>query len=189
MDADAQFRIEHDSMGDVRVPADALWRAQTQRAIENFPISGTTLESRHIRALAAVKAAAATVNAELGVITAEQAAASKEAAAVVMSGDHDDHFPLDVFQTGSGTSSNMNMNEVLASLASRAGVEVHPNDHVNASQPVLVPPVRLRPRGVVRQERPRAAVGRVVLPHRPPCPLGQVRPPAFPVRRPRPVLQ
>jgi len=134
MDADAQFRIEHDSMGEVRVPADALWRAQTQRAIENFPISGTTLESRHLHALAAVKAAAATVNAELGVITEDQAAAIRNAATVVMSGDHDAQFPLDVFQTGSGTSSNMNMNEVLASLASRAGVDVHPNDHVNASQ-------------------------------------------------------
>jgi fumarate hydratase class II len=134
MDGDEQFRIEHDSMGDVRVPVDALWRAQTQRAIENFPISGSTLESRHLHALAAIKAAAATVNAELGVITTEQAGAIKDAAAVVMSGDHDDQFPLDVFQTGSGTSSNMNMNEVLATLASRAGVEVHPNDHVNASQ-------------------------------------------------------
>jgi len=129
-----QFRIEHDSMGEVKVPADALWRAQTQRAVENFPISGTTLESRHIHALAAIKAAAATVNAELGVISDEQATAIRDAAAVVMSGDHDDQFPLDVFQTGSGTSSNMNMNEVVATLASRAGVEVHPNDHVNASQ-------------------------------------------------------
>jgi fumarate hydratase class II len=134
MDADAQFRIEHDSMGEVRVPADALWRAQTQRAIENFPISGTTLESRHIHALAAIKAAAATVNAELGVVSAEQAAAIRDAAAVVMSGDQDGQFPLDVFQTGSGTSSNMNMNEVLATLASRTGVDVHPNDQVNASQ-------------------------------------------------------
>jgi fumarate hydratase class II len=134
MDADAQFRIEHDSMGEVRVPADALWRAQTQRAVENFPISGTTLESRHIHALAAIKAAAAAVNAELGVIAEDQATAIRNAATVVMSGDHDAQFPLDVFQTGSGTSSNMNMNEVLATLASRAGVEVHPNDHVNASQ-------------------------------------------------------
>jgi fumarate hydratase class II len=134
MDGHEQFRIEHDSMGEVRVPVDALWRAQTQRAIENFPISGSTLEPRHLHALAAIKAAAATANAELGVITAEQAGAIKDAAAVVMSGDHDDQFPLDVFQTGSGTSSNMNMNEVLATLASRAGVDVHPNDHVNASQ-------------------------------------------------------
>ena len=134
MDADAEYRIEHDSMGEVRVPADALWRAQTQRAVENFPISGTTLEPRHIKALAAIKSAAAAVNAELGVITQEQATAIRDAAAVVMSGDHDDQFPLDVFQTGSGTSSNMNMNEVLATLATRAGVDVHPNDHVNASQ-------------------------------------------------------
>jgi fumarate hydratase class II len=134
MDADEEFRIEHDSMGEVRVPADALWRAQTQRAVENFPISGSTLEARHISALAAIKAAAATVNAELGVITDEQATAIRDAAVVVMSGDLDDQFPLDVFQTGSGTSSNMNMNEVLATLASRAGADVHPNDHVNASQ-------------------------------------------------------
>jgi fumarate hydratase class II len=134
MDADEDFRIEHDSMGEVRVPVDALWRAQTQRAVENFPISGTTLESRHISALAAIKAAAATVNAELGVVTREQATAIRDAAGVVMSGDLDDQFPLDVFQTGSGTSSNMNMNEVLATLASRAGVDVHPNDQVNASQ-------------------------------------------------------
>lgn len=134
MDGDEEFRIEHDSMGEVKVPATALWRAQTQRAIENFPISGTTLEPRHIHALAAVKAAAASVNAELGVIADDQATAIRDAAAVVMSGDHDDQFPLDVFQTGSGTSSNMNMNEVLATLASRAGVDVHPNDHVNASQ-------------------------------------------------------
>ncbi|HWJ10285.1 MAG TPA: class II fumarate hydratase, partial [Nocardioides sp.] len=119
---------------EVKVPADALWRAQTQRAIENFPISGTTLEPRHIHALAAIKAAAATVNTALEVISPEQASAIRDAAAVVMSGDHDDQFPLDVFQTGSGTSSNMNMNEVLASLAAGDGVEVHPNDHVNASQ-------------------------------------------------------
>src|SRR3954471_24782793 len=134
MDADEEFRIEHDSMGEGRVAAEALWRAQTQRAVENFPISGSTLEARHIHALAAIKAAAATVNAELGVISDAHATAIRDAAAVVMSGDHDDQFPLDVFQTGSGTSSNMNMNEVLASLASRAGTDVHPNDHVNASQ-------------------------------------------------------
>jgi len=127
-------RTEHDSMGEIEVPADALWRAQTQRAIDNFPISGTTLERRHIQALGHVKAAAALVNAELGVITDEQAEAIREAAAGVVDGSHDDHFPLDVFQTGSGTSSNMNTNEVLASLAGRAGTDVHPNDHVNASQ-------------------------------------------------------
>ena len=130
----ADYRIEHDSMGEVRVPADALWRAQTQRAVENFPISGTTLEAEHLKALAQVKAAAAKVNAELGVIEKEQAAAIRAAAAEIVDGRHLDHFPLDVFQTGSGTSSNMNMNEVLATLARRSGVDVHPNDHVNASQ-------------------------------------------------------
>ena len=128
------FRIEHDSMGEVRVPQDALWRAQTQRAVENFPISGTPLENEHVRALAMVKAAAAKVNADLGVIEPEMAEAIRAAAAEVVAGEHADHFPVDVFQTGSGTSSNMNMNEVLATLATRSGVEVHPNDHVNASQ-------------------------------------------------------
>jgi fumarate hydratase class II len=128
------YRIEHDSMGEVQVPSDALWRAQTQRAVENFPISGSPLEAEHVKAIAQVKAAAATVNAEVGVITTEQADAIRAGAAEIIEGRHLDHFPIDVFQTGSGTSSNMNMNEVLASLAGRAGVEVHPNDHVNASQ-------------------------------------------------------
>ncbi|QIK74209.1 class II fumarate hydratase [Nocardioides piscis] len=127
----ARTRTEHDSLGEIEVPADALWRAQTQRAIENFPISGTTLEPRLVRALALIKAGAASVNAELGVITAEQGSAIVDAARTVAGGDHLDAFPLDVFQTGSGTSSNMNMNEVLASLA---GEGIHPNDHVNASQ-------------------------------------------------------
>jgi fumarate hydratase class II len=127
-------RIEHDSMGEVEVPAEALWRAQTQRAIDNFPISGTTLEEEHLKALARVKAAAATVNGRLGVLDQAQADAIVSAATQVVDGEHLAHFPLDVFQTGSGTSSNMNMNEVLASLAARAGVDVHPNDHVNASQ-------------------------------------------------------
>ena len=127
-------RIEHDSMGEVEVPDDALWRAQTQRAVENFPISGTRLEADHIKALAQVKAAAAKVNADLGVITPEQAQAIRDAAAQIVAGEHLDHFPIDVFQTGSGTSSNMKMIEVLSSLAARAGVDVHPNDHVNASQ-------------------------------------------------------
>jgi fumarate hydratase class II len=131
----SETRIEHDSLGDIEVPADALWRAQTQRAIENFPISGTTLEPRLIRALALVKAGAATVNADLGVITAEQGGAIARAARQVAAGEHLDAFPLDVFQTGSGTSSNMNMNEVLASLSSNGEAgDVHPNDHVNASQ-------------------------------------------------------
>ncbi|MDN5896688.1 MAG: class II fumarate hydratase, partial [Nocardioides sp.] len=128
------FRIEHDSMGEVQVPTDALWRAQTQRAIENFPISGSVLEPRHIKALALVKSAAATVNSGLGSITQQQADAIVAAAGEVATGCHDDHFPIDIFQTGSGTSSNMNTNEVLSSLAAKSGVEVHPNDHVNASQ-------------------------------------------------------
>jgi fumarate hydratase class II len=131
----ADFRIEHDSMGEVRVPADALWRAQTQRAVENFPISGSTLEDAHVQAIAHVKAAAATVNAELGVVEADMAEAIVAAADEIVAGSHLEHFPVDVFQTGSGTSSNMNMNEVLATLATRAlGRDVHPNDHVNASQ-------------------------------------------------------
>jgi fumarate hydratase, class II len=130
-----EYRIEHDTMGEVQVPVDALWRAQTQRAVQNFPISGTRLEPSHIRALALVKAAAAKANAELGVLPRDTADAIYAAAREVAEGKHDDQFPVDVFQTGSGTSSNMNMNEVLASLATaRAGTDVHPNDHVNASQ-------------------------------------------------------
>lgn len=128
------YRTEHDSMGEVQVPQDALWRAQTQRAVENFPISGATLEAAHIQALAQIKAAAAKVNAELGVLDRDKADAIVAAAQQVVDGEHLEHFPVDVFQTGSGTSSNMNMNEVLASLAGRAGVDVHPNDQVNASQ-------------------------------------------------------
>jgi fumarate hydratase class II len=129
------YRIEHDTMGEVRVPRNALWRAQTQRAVENFPISGKPLESEHIRALALIKAAAARANAELDVLDADTAKAIEQAALEVADGRHDDHFPIDVFQTGSGTSSNMNANEVVASLASASsGAAVHPNDHVNASQ-------------------------------------------------------
>ncbi len=131
----ADFRTEHDSMGEVQVPAGALWRAQTQRAVENFPISGSTLEHAHIQAIAHVKAAAAKVNAELGVIDQDMADAIVAAADEIVGGRHLEHFPIDVFQTGSGTSSNMNMNEVLASLATKGlGRDVHPNDHVNASQ-------------------------------------------------------
>lgn len=131
----AGFRIEHDTMGEVRVPADALYAAQTQRAVENFPISGRGLSSHHIAALAQIKRAAALANAELGVLTAEVAQAIVAAADEVIAGGHDDQFPIDVFQTGSGTSSNMNTNEVVATLASRRlGSPVHPNDHVNASQ-------------------------------------------------------
>ncbi|PFH06729.1 fumarase class II [Micrococcaceae bacterium JKS001869] len=137
---DQQFRIEHDTMGEVKVPVNALYRAQTQRAVENFPISGKGLEPAHIHALAQVKKAAAKANAELGIISQERADAIVAAADQVIAGDHDDQFPIDVFQTGSGTSSNMNTNEVLATLATRAlkeagsEDEVHPNDHVNASQ-------------------------------------------------------
>jgi fumarate hydratase, class II len=132
---ESDFRVEHDSMGDVRVPAAAKWRAQTQRAVENFPISGQPIERANIEALARIKAAAATVNAELGVLSAEMAAAITEAATRVAEGGYDEHFPIDVFQTGSGTSSNMNANEVIATLATEGlGAPVHPNDHVNASQ-------------------------------------------------------
>ncbi|WP_424568434.1 class II fumarate hydratase [Streptomyces sp. CH-036] len=130
-----EYRTEHDSMGEVRVPAHAKWRAQTQRAVENFPVSGQRLERAHIEALARIKGAAAKVNAELKVVDPDIAAAIQEAAAEVASGRWDEHFPVDVFQTGSGTSSNMNTNEVIATLATeRLGREVHPNDHVNASQ-------------------------------------------------------
>ncbi|MBC9734919.1 class II fumarate hydratase [Nocardioides marmotae] len=129
-----EFRTERDSMGEVQVPRDALWRAQTQRAVENFPISGTPIEPALIHAIGLVKAAAATTNGELGVLDAAHADAIVAAASEVAEGRHDAEFPVDVFQTGSGTSSNMNANEVIASLASRAGTDVHPNDHVNASQ-------------------------------------------------------
>ncbi|MFI2202143.1 class II fumarate hydratase [Streptomyces sp. NPDC020192] len=131
----SEYRIEHDSMGEVRVPAQAKWRAQTQRAVENFPISGQRIERAHIEALARIKGAAAKVNARLGVLDKDIAEAVQEAAVEVARGDWDEHFPIDVFQTGSGTSSNMNTNEVIATLASeRLGRDVHPNDHVNASQ-------------------------------------------------------
>ncbi|MET9336834.1 class II fumarate hydratase [Nonomuraea sp. NPDC003804] len=131
----SEFRIEHDSMGEVRVPVDAHWRAQTQRAVENFPISGRRLEPSHIAALGLIKAVAAEVNAELGVLDKDLAEAIAQAAADVAENEYDEHFPIDVFQTGSGTSSNMNTNEVVATLAqARLGRPVHPNDHVNASQ-------------------------------------------------------
>jgi fumarate hydratase class II len=132
---DEQYRVEHDTMGEVRVPVDALWRAQTQRAVANFPISGRRLERAQLRALGLVKAACARVNERLGVLDADLARAIAAAADEVAEGRHDEHFPVDVFQTGSGTSSNMNANEVIATLATRRlGREVHPNDHVNASQ-------------------------------------------------------
>ncbi|MEY2570756.1 MAG: fumarate hydratase, class [Acidimicrobiaceae bacterium] len=129
------MRIEHDTMGEVAVPDDALWGAQTQRAVDNFPISGRPIDRALIEALARIKGAAALANADLGVVPADVADAIAAAAVYVAGGDYDDQFPIDVFQTGSGTSSNMNMNEVLASLASaRLGEPVHPNDMVNASQ-------------------------------------------------------
>jgi fumarate hydratase class II len=130
-----KFRIERDSMGEVRVPADALWGAQTQRAVDNFPVSGERIGRDLIGALASIKGCAAVVNGELGVLETDMASAVHDAAALVARGDYDAEFPVDVFQTGSGTSSNMNANEVIATLASRAlGRAVHPNDHVNASQ-------------------------------------------------------
>jgi len=130
-----EYRIEHDTMGEVKVPVDALYAAQTARAVENFPISGTTLERAHIAALAQIKKSAALANASLGVLDKNIADAIAYAADEVISGKHDKEFPVDIFQTGSGTSSNMNMNEVLATLATaKLGSKVHPNDHVNASQ-------------------------------------------------------
>jgi fumarate hydratase, class II len=133
-DKDVEYRIEHDTMGEVRVPKDALWRAQTQRAVENFPISFRPLERTQIRALGLLKGACAQVNKDLGLLDAEKADAIIAAAAEIADGKHDDQFPIDVFQTGSGTSSNMNANEVIASIAAANGVTVHPNDHVNMSQ-------------------------------------------------------
>jgi len=133
--ADQDYRIEHDSMGDVRVPRAAKWRAQTQRAVENFPVSGRRVDPALVHALAAIKSAAAAVNAELGVLDETIAGAVQAAATEVAAGRWDDEFPIDVFQTGSGTSTNMNANEVIATLATEAlGRPVHPNDHVNASQ-------------------------------------------------------
>ncbi|HEY3729756.1 MAG TPA: class II fumarate hydratase [Steroidobacteraceae bacterium] len=128
------FRTERDSMGDLKVPAQALWGAQTQRAVENFPISGLKLPRGFIRALGLIKQAAAAANLQLGLLEREVATAIDAAAAAVAQGLHDQEFPIDVFQTGSGTSSNMNANEVIAHLAARAGKAVHPNDHVNMCQ-------------------------------------------------------
>lgn len=129
------YRIEKDSMGEVRVPADALYGAQTQRAVDNFPVSGLTMPGSVIRALGLIKAAAAEVNQDLGLIEADMAEAIQAAACEVAKGNHDRHFPVDIFQTGSGTSSNMNANEVIANIASqRLGRKVHPNDHVNMGQ-------------------------------------------------------
>ena len=136
-DATPRTRTEHDSMGEVQVPFDALYAAQTARAVENFPISGQPVPASIIHALALLKSAAARVNAELGVIDADRARAISAAADEVAAGEHDEHFPIDIYQTGSGTSTNMNVNEVVATLANRATggePQVHPNDHVNAGQ-------------------------------------------------------
>ena len=132
--ADQEYRIEHDTMGEVKVPVDALWRAQTQRAVQNFPVSGRSLEAAQIRALGLLKAACAEVNKASGALDAEKADAIIAAAREIAGNEHDDQFPIDVFQTGSGTSSNMNTNEVIASIAHNNGVEIHPNDHVNMGQ-------------------------------------------------------
>jgi len=129
------FRTVHDSMGELQVPEDALWGAQTQRAVDNFPISGIPMPRQFIAALGLVKWAAAGANAELGLLTSDKAIAIGKASLEVAAGEHDEHFPIDVFQTGSGTSSNMNANEVIATVASQdIGSEVHPNDQVNMSQ-------------------------------------------------------
>ena len=134
MATNKEFRVEHDTMGEVLVPITALYGAQTQRAVENFPISGSTLEAAHIAALAQIKKSAALANAELGVLNQRIAEAIAWAADEVIAGKYDNQFPIDIYQTGSGTSSNMNMNEVLATLASKKLKKpVHPNDHVNCS--------------------------------------------------------
>ena len=131
----SKFRIEQDSMGRLKVPADALYGAQTQRAVDNFPISGLSMPRQFIRALGWIKYCAAEVNAELGLLPKTRAAAIKRAARQVISGEVDDHFPIDVFQTGSGTSTNMNANEVIAHLANqRKPANIHPNDDVNMGQ-------------------------------------------------------
>ncbi len=132
---DKAYRVEHDSMGELDVPADALWGAQTQRAVNNFRISGLPMPRRFIEALGLIKWAAAGANAELGLVKSELAIAIQKAALAVAEGEFDEHFPIDVFQTGSGTSSNMNANEVIARVASEeTGSKIHPNDHVNMSQ-------------------------------------------------------
>lgn len=131
----ARYRVEKDSMGPVDVPLDALWGAQTQRAVDNFPISALRMPRQFLRALGLVKAACARVNGQLGFLEEPMAVAIEKAAHAVASGEYDDQFPVDVFQTGSGTSTNMNANEVIARLASASlGSAVHPNDHVNRGQ-------------------------------------------------------
>ena len=130
----SDFRIERDSMGELKVPADALYGAQTQRAVDNFPISGLRMPREFIRALGLIKSAAAQANADFGHLKKGSAKAIRKAAERVAKGEFDAHFPIDVFQTGSGTSSNMNANEVIAHVAAAAGTKVHPNDDVNNGQ-------------------------------------------------------
>ncbi len=130
----SDFRIERDSMGELKVPADALYGAQTQRAVNNFPISGLTMPRQFIRALGLIKSAAAQANADLGHLAKNKARAIRKQAERVAAGEFDKQFPIDVFQTGSGTSSNMNANEVIAHLCAAAGTKVHPNDDVNNGQ-------------------------------------------------------
>ncbi|MHB8446375.1 MAG: class II fumarate hydratase [Rudaea sp.] len=130
----ADFRIERDSMGELKVPTAALWGAQTQRAVDNFPISGLTMPREFIRALGLIKSAAAQANADLGHLSRARAKAIRKQAERVAAGEFDAQFPIDVFQTGSGTSSNMNANEVIAHLCAAAGTKVHPNDDVNNGQ-------------------------------------------------------
>ena len=127
-------RIEQDTMGELEVPAEALWGAQTQRAVNNFPISGICMPPALIRALGLIKSSAANVNCDLGLLDKDIAEAIGLAAAKVAAGEVNDHFPIDIFQTGSGTSSNMNANEVISHLAASAGTDVHANDHVNMGQ-------------------------------------------------------
>ena len=131
--SDKEFRIEHDSMGELKVPADALWGAQTQRAVENFPISGLTMPRAFIRAMGLIKWAAATVNADLNLLDGQLKKAILQAADEVADGQHDAHFPIDVFQTGSGTSTNMNSNEVIATLATRPSLHARDGGRNNDS--------------------------------------------------------
>src|SRR5256886_8740737 len=136
VDTKGETRIERDSMGEVEVPADALYGASTQRAVANFPISGPRFPRRFLRAQALIKRAAAETNAELDLLDPARAAAISAAAQAVADGEYDEHFPIDVYQTGSGTSTNTNFNEVIARLATRrlSGARVHPNDDVNRCQ-------------------------------------------------------
>src|SRR5262249_17803599 len=131
---DVQYRVEHDTMGEVRVPVDALWRAQTQRAVEDLPVTGPGPERSQIPAPGPPQAGTAAAHSGLRLLDKATADAIIAAAGQIADGKHDDQFPIDVFQTGSGTSSNMNANEVIASIAARDGVTVHPNDDVNMSQ-------------------------------------------------------